>query len=174
MTHRHTQPELLSWDIGTTGMIMSPPDNVFFQKEVFSSFRVYMFEMKHDNSHRGMDWVVVPCYPWCQKVEREIASEMGKSRGKPVKNQLVFRLSCVCFCFAWYLSGRNHLEVERNGGKHTLEDQHVEPNNEGLLQMIFLFKQVIFRFQPLKFPGCNTNFPDKNTWWKEESPWLGF
>ena len=35
---------------------------------------------------------------------------------------------------------------------YTPEHEHFEPRNEGLVQMIFLFKQVIFRFH-VNFPG---------------------
>jgi len=68
----------------------------------------------------------------------------------------------------------NQLEVEKNGGKHTLEDQHVEPNNEGLLQMNFLFKPVILRFQPLNFPGCNTILPPQKHVVKRRISLIGF
>ena len=37
---------------------------------------------------------------------------------------------------------------------------NMEPQNGGLVQMIFLFKQVIFRFQPLVFGGLCHWFHD--------------
>ena len=38
----------------------------------------------------------------------------------------------------------------------SLSQKMVGYNNEGLVQMMFLFKQLIFSFQPIKIPGCKT------------------
>ena len=40
----------------------------------------------------------------------------------------------------------------------TLENQKLAPGNEGLVQMIFLFNQVIFSFD-VNFPACNSVSP---------------
>ena len=42
---------------------------------------------------------------------------------------------------------------------HTPWKINMEPKNEGLVQMIFLFKQVIFRFH-VNFPGCRWDMFD--------------
>ena len=42
------------------------------------------------------------------------------------------------------------------GGTYYTLKIHMEPENEGLVQMIFLFKQVIFRFH-VSFQGCNAS-----------------
>ena len=45
------------------------------------------------------------------------------------------------------------LKTRRQFG-YTLEDQRLEPENDGLVQMIFLYNWVIFRFH-VNLPGCS-------------------